>query len=95
LDQPCQCRTHRVVEIGIGEAALQLQPCNDPLNEDAALLKRYAIGGGPADAIDVNRSLLTKREIDPSWAEPRPRDRHPCVRSDEMASRASEYSDGL
>jgi hypothetical protein len=42
LDQPCQCRTHRVVEIGIGEAALQLQlqPRNDPLNEGAALLKR-------------------------------------------------------
>jgi hypothetical protein len=38
---------HRVVEIGIGEAALQLQPRNDPLNEDAALLKRQAVGGCP------------------------------------------------
>ena len=33
-------------EIGIGEAALQL-PRNDPLNEDAALLKRQAVGGCP------------------------------------------------
>ena len=47
LDYCCQCCTHRVVEIGIGKAALQQQPCNNPLNEDAALLKRYAIGGGP------------------------------------------------
>jgi len=35
------------LEIGIGEAALQLQPRNDPLNEDAALFKRHAVGGGP------------------------------------------------
>ena len=47
LDQPGQCWTHRVVEIGIGEATMQLQPRNNPLNEDAALLNRYAVGGGP------------------------------------------------
>jgi hypothetical protein len=40
LDQSCQCCTHRVIEIGIGEATMQLQPRNNPLNEDAALLKR-------------------------------------------------------
>jgi hypothetical protein len=38
---------HRVIEIGIGEATVQLQPRNNPFNEDAALLKRYAVGGGP------------------------------------------------
>ena len=38
---------HRVVEIGIGEAAPQLQPRDNPLNEDAALLKRHAVGCGP------------------------------------------------
>ena len=43
----CGCRTHRVFEIGIGEAALQLQTRNDSLNEDAALLRRHAVGGGP------------------------------------------------
>jgi hypothetical protein len=47
LDQPGQRCTHRVVEIGIGEAAVELQPRNDTLTEDAALLKRYAVGGGP------------------------------------------------
>jgi hypothetical protein len=47
LDQPLQRCTHRIVEISIGEAALQFQPRNNPLNEDAALLKRYAVGGGP------------------------------------------------
>jgi hypothetical protein len=47
LDQPLQRCTHRVVDIGIGEAALELQPRNNPLKEDAALLKRYAVGGGP------------------------------------------------
>jgi hypothetical protein len=26
---------------------MELQPRNNPLNEDAALLKRYAVGGGP------------------------------------------------
>jgi len=36
LDQPCRCCTHRIVEIGIGEAAVELQP----RNKDAALLKR-------------------------------------------------------
>jgi hypothetical protein len=36
-----------VVEIGIGEIAMQLQPRNDPLKKDAALLNRYAVGGGP------------------------------------------------
>jgi hypothetical protein len=44
---PYQCRTHHVIEIGIGEAALQLQPRNNPLNEDAALLKRQAVGCYP------------------------------------------------
>jgi hypothetical protein len=47
LDQPGQRRAHCVVEIGIGEAALHLQPRNNPLNEDAALLKRHAVSGGP------------------------------------------------
>jgi len=47
LDQPGQRCAHRVVEIRVGEAALELQPRNDPLNEDAALLKRYAVCGGP------------------------------------------------
>jgi len=31
--EPCQCCTHRIVKIGVGEAALQLQPRNNPLNE--------------------------------------------------------------
>jgi hypothetical protein len=35
-----QCCTHRVIEIGIGEATVQLQARNNPLNEDAALLYR-------------------------------------------------------
>jgi hypothetical protein len=47
LDQSCQCCTHRVIEIGIGEAVVQLQPRNNPLNEEAALLSRYVVGGGP------------------------------------------------
>jgi hypothetical protein len=71
LDQPRQCYAHRVIKIGIGEAAVQLQARYNPLKEDAALLNRHAIGGGPdgpkllildrgmrhgpADAIDVNR----------------------------------------
>jgi hypothetical protein len=47
LDQPGQCCADRVVEIGVGEAAVQLQPRNNPLNEEAALLGRYVVGGGP------------------------------------------------
>jgi len=26
---------------------VELEPRNNPLNEDAALLKRYPVGGGP------------------------------------------------
>jgi len=44
---PRQCCTHRVVEIGIGEAAVELQPRKNPIKEDAALLERYAGCGGP------------------------------------------------
>ena len=47
MDQPGQCCAHRLVQIGIGEAAVQLQPRNDSLKEDAALLDRHAGGGGP------------------------------------------------
>jgi len=47
LDQPGQRCANCVVEIGIREGALQLQPRNDPLNEDATLLKRCAVGSGP------------------------------------------------
>jgi hypothetical protein len=38
---------HRVVKIGVGEATVQLQPRDNALKEDAALLYRYAVGGGP------------------------------------------------
>ena len=47
MDQPGQRCANCVVEIGIRKGALQLQPRNDPLNEDATLLKRYAVGSGP------------------------------------------------
>ena len=47
FDQPLRRCTHRVVDIGIGEAALEVQPRNNPLKEDAAILNRYAVGGGP------------------------------------------------
>jgi hypothetical protein len=47
LDQPGQRCAYRLVEIGIGEAAVQLQPRNNPLNEEAALLSRHVVGGGP------------------------------------------------
>ena len=47
MDQPGQRCAHRVVEIGVGEAAVQLQPRDNPLKEDAALLDRHAHGGGP------------------------------------------------
>jgi hypothetical protein len=47
LDQPGQRCANCVVEIGIREGALRLQPRNDPLNEDATLLKRCAVGSGP------------------------------------------------
>jgi hypothetical protein len=53
LDQPCQCRTHRVVEIGIGEATVQLQPRNNPFNEDAGF-----VGDGCCGAWDFG-SLRT------------------------------------
>src|SRR5215469_13733265 len=47
LDQPGQCYAHRVVDIGVGEAAVQLQPRDNPLKIDAALLDRHAVGGDP------------------------------------------------
>jgi hypothetical protein len=37
LDQPGQRYAHRVVEIGVGEAPVQLQAREDALKEDAAL----------------------------------------------------------
>jgi hypothetical protein len=41
---------HCVVEIGIGdEAAVQLQARDNALKEDAALLNRHALSGGPDD----------------------------------------------
>jgi hypothetical protein len=36
LDQPGQRYAHRVVEIGVGEAPVQLQAREDALKEDAA-----------------------------------------------------------
>jgi hypothetical protein len=50
LDQPGQRCAHRVVEIGIGEVAVQSQPRDNPLKEDAALLDRYTDGSGPDSA---------------------------------------------
>ena len=47
MDQTGQSCTHGVIEIGIGEAALALQPRNYPLKEDAALLDRYAVSRVP------------------------------------------------
>ena len=47
LDQPGQRCAHRVVEVGIGEAAVQLQARDNALKEDAALLDRHAGGGSP------------------------------------------------
>jgi len=40
LDQPGQCCTHCVDEIGIAKAAVQLQAREDALKEDAAFLDR-------------------------------------------------------
>jgi hypothetical protein len=36
------CCTHRVVEIGVGEAAVRLQARDNPLKKEATLLNRYA-----------------------------------------------------
>jgi len=47
LDQPGQCCTHCVDEIGIAKAAVQLQAREDAPKEDAAFLDRHAVGGGP------------------------------------------------
>ena len=33
--------------LGANDTTVQLQPRNNPPNEDAALLKRYAVGRGP------------------------------------------------
>jgi hypothetical protein len=40
LDQPGQRCAHCVVEIGVGEATLELQARDNALKEDAALLHR-------------------------------------------------------
>jgi hypothetical protein len=48
LDQSPQRQAHRVVEIAIDKAAAaELQPSNDTFKKDAALFRRYAIGGVP------------------------------------------------
>ena len=47
LDQPGQCAAHRVVEVGVGEAVVQLQSREDALKEDPAPFDRHAVGGGP------------------------------------------------
>jgi hypothetical protein len=47
LDQPGQRCAYRVVEIGVGEAALQLQARDNAVKEYAALLYWQAGGGRP------------------------------------------------
>jgi hypothetical protein len=41
---------------------VQLQPRNNPLNEDAALLKRYSVGGGP-DAFRLTALVCLRQRI--------------------------------
>jgi hypothetical protein len=40
-------RSFNIKNVQEFRAAVELQPRNNPLNEDAALLKRYAVSGGP------------------------------------------------
>jgi hypothetical protein len=49
LDQPDQRCVHSVVEIGVGEAAVQPQTRDSTLKEDAALLDWHSVGGVPND----------------------------------------------
>ena len=66
MDQTGQRSTHGVIKIGIGEAALALQPRNDPLKEDAAFLDRYAVSrvpDGPKLRIGESYHVLRTRPM--------------------------------
>jgi hypothetical protein len=49
LDQAGQRCVHRVVEIGVGESAVQPQTRDNTVKEDTALLDRHPVGGAPDD----------------------------------------------
>jgi hypothetical protein len=102
LDQPGQRCVHRVVEIGVGESAVQPQTRDDTVKEDAALLDRHSVGGvrddpklrigqGEHDLEKLSRKLkCLNRERDHSARAYEPSSMYPIVTRKKMANSAME-----